>query len=117
MDVCSADGQTVIVAGAGGEILVSKDSGAMWIDLTPPQKINFSNVKYLSRDLVAAIGNGYELFISSDSCKTWTKHDMPSGLNVAIAFGDTLNCWIADDSSSIYHSNDFGHHMDGSKGV
>ncbi len=107
-DVCSADGQTVVAAGAGGEIIVSKDSGATWIDLTPPQKINFSNVKYLSHNLVAAIGNGYELFISTDSSKTWTKHDMPSGLNAAIAFGDTLNCWICDDSSRIYHSPDLG---------
>ena len=65
-------------------------------------------MKYLSDNLVAAIGNGIELFLSSDSCKTWTKHDLPTGLNVSIAFGDSLNCWIADDSSRIYHSNDLG---------
>jgi photosystem II stability/assembly factor-like uncharacterized protein len=108
LDVCSADGQTVVAAGAGGEILVSKDSGATWLDLTPPQKIYFSSVKYLSSDLVAAIGNSFDLFISKDSCKSWTMHTLASGLNAVIAFGDTLNCWICDDSSRIYHSPDLG---------
>jgi len=107
-DVCSADGQTVVVAGAGGEIIVSKDSGATWTDLTPPQKIYFSSVRYLSGDLVAAIGNNIGLFISNDSCKHWTMHTLASGLNPVIAFGDTLNCWIGDDSSRIYHSSDLG---------
>ena len=88
--------------------MVSNDSGITWQDLTPPAKIQLTFVKYITNNLVAAIGNGSELFLSSDSCKTWTKHDLPTGLNVSIAFGDSLNCWIADDSSRIYHSNDLG---------
>jgi photosystem II stability/assembly factor-like uncharacterized protein len=107
-DIYSADGQTVVAAGPGGEILVSKDSGATWLDLTPPQKIQLTSVKYLTNNLVAAIGNSDGLFISTDSCKTWTKHQMASGLNVVIAFGNSLNCWIGDDSSRIYHSTDLG---------
>jgi photosystem II stability/assembly factor-like uncharacterized protein len=108
MDIYSAGGRTVVGAGDAGRLMVSNDSGMTWQDLTPPAQIQLTFVKYLSDNLVAAIGNGWELFLSSDSCKTWTKHDMPSGLNVTIAFGDSLNCWIADDSSRIYHSNDLG---------
>ncbi len=107
-DISSADGKTIIVTGAGGEIIVSKDSGATWQDLTPAKKIQFTFVKYISGDLLTAIGDGYELFVSNDSGKTWTTRQLPSGLNDVIAFGDTTNCWIGDDSSRIYHSTDLG---------
>ena len=107
-DVNSADGKTVVAVGAVGKVVKSADSGKTWSDLTPQKPVNYTYVKYLSKDLAVGYGVGNELFLSSDSCKTWTEFDMPTALNVHIAFADSLNAWIADDSSRIYHSINSG---------
>ncbi len=107
-DIHTANGKNVVAVGSAGKIIVSDDSGSTWNDVTPLESVQLSYVKFLSNDLVVGLGSGVEFFLSRDSCRSWTEYDMPTGLNVHIAFGDSLNAWISDDSSRIYHSTNSG---------
>ncbi len=104
----SAGGNTVVAAGGTGKIVRSTDKGATWKDFTPPVLVNFKYVKYITPNLALALGEGVQLCLSYDSCKSWMEYDMPTSLDVHIAFGDSLNAWISDDSSRIYHSTNSG---------
>lgn len=48
------------------------------------------------------------MYHSFDSCNTWAKYQLPTGLDICITLLDSLNGWIADDSSRIYKTTDSG---------
>lgn len=107
LSIHSSDGKTVVAAGHNSQILVSKDSGSTWNDLTPPAEINFKYIKYFSNNFVIAF-DGSNVYHSFDSCNTWAKHALPTGLDICITMLDSQNGWIADDSSRIYNTSNSG---------
>jgi photosystem II stability/assembly factor-like uncharacterized protein len=78
--VDSHSGKDVFIGGSangfGGTILSSRDSGSTW--LTQAFSNPFGDIRFFDSQTAVPVSRGFEVWISYDTCKTWTSTVTPS---------------------------------------
>ena len=105
----AADGKVGFLAGAGGELRLTRDGGATWSDLAKaPAGLHGLSVKG-DRTRVIAVGEGGLVWKSDDQGQTWAKADTgaASALNaIGFAEGNDLEGWAVGNDSTVLQTVD-----------
>lgn len=112
LDVLALDAQTVVVAGAYGTLLRSKDGGASWqlldANVENPDGYHFNGLAK-GEDYLFLAGEAGQIFRSTDQGDSWETLDSPySGSFFGLHIDKLNRLWVAGLRGNIFVSDDQG---------